>query len=61
LALARFARKVNQRWREMADVDIDTLQQPGISEAEIVEVADVVELFYGFSHFARTMQVEVDV
>lgn len=59
-ALLRFARKVNQHWREMDNTDIDALKQLGISESEIIEVLGVVELFAGFNRFARTMQITVD-
>jgi len=59
-ALALFARKANLHWLEMSEADVGTLKQLGVSEAEIIEVLGVVELFAGFNRFARTMQIAVD-
>jgi len=60
IALIKFSRKVNQYWRDMQESDLTTLRQLGISDAEILEVIGVVELFAGFNRFARTMQVQAD-
>lgn len=58
--LIKFARKVNQHWREISDEDISALKQLRIGEAEIIETIGIVELFAGFNRFARVMKVEVD-
>lgn len=58
--LVKFARKVNQHWREISDKDVEILKQMGIAETDIVETVGVVELFAGFNRFARVMEVEED-
>lgn len=58
--LVKFARKVNQHWREITNKDVEILKQMGIAETDIVETIGVVELFAGFNRFARVMGVEED-
>lgn len=60
IALIQFSRKVNQYWRDMQEADLIALRQLDISDAEILEVIGVVELFAGFNRFARTMQIQMD-
>ena len=58
--LIKFARKVNQHWREISEGDVESLKKMGIGEAAIIETIGIVELFAGFNRFARVMKVEVD-
>lgn len=60
VALIKFARKVNQHWRDVSDSDLEALRQLDIDEAKIIETIGVVELFAGFNRFARTMKVAMD-
>ena len=60
IALVEFARKVNLRWQQVEDPDFERLEQLGVSEAEIVEILGLVELFAGFNRFARAMRIPVD-
>ncbi len=60
ITLIKFARRVNQHWLDIREIDLVAIMQMGVSEVDIIEVLGVVELFAGFNRFARTMQVEVD-
>lgn len=58
--LVNFARKVNQHWHDVDTADFEALSHYGITEAEVIEVLGVVELFAGFNRFARVMRIPVD-
>lgn len=60
ITLVNFARKVNQHWNDVDEADLEVLHHHGISEAEIIEMLGVVELFAGFNRFARVMRIPVD-
>lgn len=60
VALIKFARKVNQHWREITDEDIAALSRLEIEESKIIETLGMVELFGGFNRYAKVMKVEVD-
>lgn len=59
-ALIDFARKANREPLKISDPDFQALQQTGASDAEIIEVLGVMEVFTSFNKFLDSLQVAID-
>lgn len=60
-AVLQFSRKAALTPREVTDGDVAMLRDLGLTDADLVEVVAVMELFCAYNRFADAMAVEVDV
>lgn len=60
-AILQFARKAALTPLEVTDRDVATLKEFGLTDAQIVEVEGVMELFSGYNRFVDSLAVDMDV
>lgn len=59
-ALIAFARKANSAPLKVTDEEVEKVKEAGASDAEIVEVLGVMELYVGYNKFLDSLAVEID-
>jgi uncharacterized peroxidase-related enzyme len=60
-ALIGLARQANLAPRSVAEERFQALRELGATDAELLEVLGVMELFVGFNRFLDSLQVDIDV
>lgn len=60
-ALIDLARQANLAPRSIAEERVRALREMGATDAELLEVLGVMELFVGFNRFLDSLRVDIDV